>query len=95
MNTQETKQPKTRAERYLRFKEMHTDDINKQHTCDICFGNYTYFNKSSHQKTKKHLNAIEINKGKNEKDNKQEVEQNLINELKNMVQELLNRTITN
>lgn len=50
---------------YLKFKNSH--DVNQKIQCSICGGSYSYFNKSSHCKTKKHLNMIEIiNKIKNE-----------------------------
>jgi hypothetical protein len=37
------------------FMKKNTDEIHKQICCDICGGQYTYFNKSRHMKTRKHM----------------------------------------
>ncbi len=55
--------------KYKKFKETH--DINEKICCEICGGSYTYFNKTTHKKTKKHI--MEINKMELEK-NKKELE---------------------
>lgn len=47
-------------------KFMTTNDINKPNICDICFGSYSYFNKSHHIKSVKHQKALEM-KSKNDK----------------------------
>jgi hypothetical protein len=44
---------------YENFREKHMDIINKKMICADCLGKYTYFNKSHHTKTKKHLKALE------------------------------------
>lgn len=45
---------------YETFKNKHADDLKIKFKCEICNGSYSYYNKSSHKKSKKHLNAIEI-----------------------------------
>ena len=56
--------------RYETFKKKHGDElIKKRITCDICCGSYTYFNKSTHKKSKKHTALLKM--------------QNEISELKN------------
>ena len=37
------------------FVEKHADMINETRVCTVCGGKYQYFNKSRHNKTKKHL----------------------------------------
>lgn len=37
------------------FCEKHKGRIRTKTTCDVCCGTYTYFNKSKHLKTQKHL----------------------------------------
>ena len=44
---------KSHIEYYQNFKNKHKDDINKKCVCEICGGSFTYYNKSSHLKTKK------------------------------------------
>lgn len=41
-------------DKLMRFKEVHKDRINTPTKCPLCRGSYTYFNKSSHNKTKRH-----------------------------------------
>lgn len=38
-----------------KFYETHKDKVSEKIECPICKGTYTYFNSSSHKKTKKHL----------------------------------------
>lgn len=45
---------------YENFKNKNVDKIKEKSVCKICSGSYTYFNKSSHTKTKKHLNCVEM-----------------------------------
>jgi hypothetical protein len=45
---------------YQSFKERHGDIINEKKECDECGGSYSYFNKSSHKKSKRHQNALQI-----------------------------------
>ena len=40
---------------YANFKKKHAANINEKIICDLCKGSYSYFNKSGHKKTKKHL----------------------------------------
>lgn len=49
---------------YLAFVNKNKEKINEAHVCDVCFGRYTYFNKSKHMKSKLHLRIIE-HKNKN------------------------------
>jgi len=44
---------------YQNFKDKHNEIIKKKFTCELCGGKYTYFNKSHHLKTKKHLKTVE------------------------------------
>jgi len=49
--------------KYLKkFIEKNKDEINKKITCPICFSTYSYFNKSKHFKTKRHLTLLSMNK---------------------------------
>ena len=41
-----------------KFMEKNTEDLKKQKICDVCKGKYTYFNKSHHNKSVKHQNAL-------------------------------------
>lgn len=50
---------------YQKFKESH--DINEQQTCTICDGHYTYYNKSHHNKSKKHQHALKLIESMNAK----------------------------
>ena len=45
---------------YEAFKKKHNDKINEKKICEICNGSYSYFNKSNHLKSQKHLNALQI-----------------------------------
>ena len=47
-------------EYYQTFKKKFPEIITKKYECEICGGSYTYFTKSSHLKTKKHLNVVKI-----------------------------------
>ena len=38
-----------------KFNGKNKEKIKKKHTCDICFGSYTYYNKSKHLKSKRHI----------------------------------------
>lgn len=42
-----------------KFKEVHKDELKEKHKCEICGGSYTYYNKSVHNKTRKHLNKMD------------------------------------
>lgn len=43
-----------RREYYENFVSKNKDKINIKCFCEVCGGRYTYYNKSSHNKTKKH-----------------------------------------
>ncbi len=53
-----------------KFSENHKEKIKEKQICEICYGSYTYFNKSHHNKSKKHLfvlnNFFKKNKDNNE-----------------------------
>ena len=40
------------------FMEKNKDIINQKKICDICCGSYSYYNKSKHMKSLKHLNLL-------------------------------------
>ena len=44
--------------KYKKFIEENKDKIKEKIECVICKGSYTYFNKSKHNKTKRHLKFI-------------------------------------
>jgi hypothetical protein len=48
---------------YEKFKNKH--EVNEKHICDICYGTYSYFNKSNHNKSKRHERALNIIEQKN------------------------------
>lgn len=50
----DSKSKKTSHDYYVTFAEKHKDKVNEKIVCDVCKGKYSYFNKSHHQKTKKH-----------------------------------------
>jgi hypothetical protein len=55
------------SKKYIKnFQEKNKDKIVEKHICDICYGSYTYFNKSKHIQSKKHNLVLQIMKNKNE-----------------------------
>lgn len=44
-----------KKEYYEAFKKKNIDKISNKVNCAICGGNYTYYSKASHLKSKKHL----------------------------------------
>jgi len=44
------------------FIEKNKDEIHKKISCPVCFSTYTYFNKSKHLKTKRHMLLLSMNK---------------------------------
>jgi hypothetical protein len=53
--TEDIKEKKT----YLKkFMETKGEELKKQKVCEICNGKYTYFNKSHHNKSSKHKQAL-------------------------------------
>lgn len=55
------KKKKMQKEAMKEFYKNHPDS----YTCEICYGKYKYFNKYHHNKTKRHLQFVELNKQKN------------------------------
>jgi hypothetical protein len=41
-----------------KFCETHSEKIHAKTECEICGGSFTYFNKSKHLKTQRHLKMI-------------------------------------
>lgn len=41
-----------------KFMEKNKEKIMEKQKCEICCGSYTYFNKSKHLKSKKHLDLL-------------------------------------
>jgi hypothetical protein len=67
-------------EYFNKFIISNGDKIKEKITCDICKGQYTYFNKSHHVKSKKHMNICELN----EKDKEiEELKNNIIYKITN------------
>ena len=57
-----------KEEYYRNFMEKNKEKLHTSITCDICYGCYTYYNKSTHLKSKRHMKALEmIEKKKEEK----------------------------
>ena len=48
---------------YLNFISKH--QVNDKVVCDICYGSFSYYNKSKHNKTKRHLEAIKAREQQN------------------------------
>jgi hypothetical protein len=46
------------------FQIKNKDRINKKYDCNICFGSYTYFNKSKHNQSLRHRKALMIKEDK-------------------------------
>lgn len=44
------------------FATNNKDKIKTHNTCNICYGTYTYYNKSTHNKSKRHQSALNFNK---------------------------------
>ena len=40
------------------FIEKNMEKIHTKHVCEVCCGSYTYFNKSKHLRSKKHLDLL-------------------------------------
>ena len=52
---------KKNSSKYVRkFIEKNKEKINTKIQCPICYSSYTYFNKSKHYKTKRHLILEEV-----------------------------------
>jgi hypothetical protein len=58
----EKQKPKYKREYYLKFKEKNSERITEKHTCEVCLGTYTYYNKSAHIKSKRHIKFLEKEK---------------------------------
>ena len=57
--------PEKKREYYLNFKKSHADQIKEKVICTKCSGSYDYYNKSKHEKTRKHLMHDELQLLKN------------------------------
>ena len=44
------------------FKEKNKDKVKEKIECPICFGTYTYFNKSKHNLSKRHQKFLNLEK---------------------------------
>lgn len=53
---------KTKNEYYLTYYNTHKDEFRKKIWCDLCLCNYMKYNKTNHENTKKHKNAVSIKK---------------------------------
>jgi len=40
------------------FRQKHADILKQKINCSICHNDYTYYTKSKHMKTKKHIKAL-------------------------------------
>jgi hypothetical protein len=44
---------------YKKFIEKHADKVKEKIICPVCCGSYTYFNKSKHFKSLRHIKLLE------------------------------------
>lgn len=58
-NKPREKKPLTQGEINKNFYERNKEKITQQRVCDTCLGFYTYFNRSKHNKSFKHLRHLE------------------------------------
>ena len=59
ISIEETKQCKNKN--YIRkFIEKNKDKLKEKQICPVCYSTYTYFNKSKHIRTKRHLTLLEV-----------------------------------
>ena len=49
----------------INFITTHKEKIKEKILCPICYSSYTYFNKSKHNKTKRHLTLLNVKNTKN------------------------------
>lgn len=61
----ETKTLQSMRETHEKFTAKNADKIKEKHICKVCYGMYTYFNKSSHKKTRRHIRAVETSNNEN------------------------------
>ena len=45
-----------------KFIEKNAEKLKVKNMCEICYGSYTYMNKSHHLISKKHINALNYRK---------------------------------
>lgn len=50
---------KNNKKHFETFYKKNIDKIKEKMTCSVCCGSYTYFNKSVHIRTKRHLKMLE------------------------------------
>jgi hypothetical protein len=48
---------------HKKFIEKNADKLKEKTICSVCCGSYTYFNKSKHIKSKRHINLLDKYKG--------------------------------
>ena len=41
-----------------KFRSKHAEMLKEKKTCEVCKRQYTYYTKSKHAKTKRHINAV-------------------------------------
>ena len=61
--------PEKQHEYYERFYAKRCEE--GQQTCPVCFGSYTYFNKSHHNKTAHHIKAVNYKEKMKQKEEEQ------------------------
>jgi len=61
MSAETATYPSRSAENQHKYYEKFYEKCKEQgtHTCPVCFGSYTYFNKSHHNKTAHHIKAVQ------------------------------------
>ena len=52
---------------YRNWYDKNTDKLREKNQCEVCLGIYTFMNKSKHNKTKKHMDAMKIRESLAEK----------------------------
>jgi hypothetical protein len=60
-NTQNEEQPKKKYNQLnynKRFNEKNKERVKEKHVCDVCLGSFTYYNKSKHFKSKRHIDLL-------------------------------------
>lgn len=60
--TNNTEQTKTydRKGYHNTFMKKNEEKIKQRIICESCYGKYTYFNKSKHNKSKRHITAVQF-----------------------------------
>jgi len=58
---------KNKKDYFKKFVDGNKDKVKEQVMCDVCGGSYTYFNKSHHKKSQRHLKSLQIIQNKDMK----------------------------